>query len=71
MNVIAVLVIYSFHLIMFILAEERHQFCPEEAWCRWKQRKENVEGIYQLDPVFLNLLKPVFERLSESKLMER
>ena len=66
-NIMAVL----FHSVKLSDPQERHQFCPEDSWCCWKRKKENVENAYHLDPVFLDLLKPTFVRLSESRLMER
>ena len=54
----------------------RHQFCPqgsddEPSWCRFKREGEMEDEPHHLDPVFLDLLKPQFDRLSQPELLER
>ena len=66
-NIIAVL----YHSVKIQDAEQRHQYCPEESWCKYKKVGENEEKDYHLDPPFLELLEPTFDRLSEDRLMER
>ena len=71
-------------IIMAILYHEvklhddtaRHQFCPqgsddEPSWCRFKREGEMEDKPHHLDPVFLDLLKPQFDRLSQPELSER
>ena len=60
-----------FHSVKIPDAEQRHQYYPEESWCKYKKVGENEEKDYHLDPHFLELLQPTFDRLSEDRLMER
>ena len=56
----------------------QHRFCPTEkdSWCRWQQQKVTTgTATYKdgdcLPEVFLELLRPTFMTLSDSKLLER
>ena len=50
---------------------KRHQYCPESSWCDFKINGSMVDKSYHLDDVFLNLLLPVYERLSNENLLKR
>lgn len=56
---------------------KQHRFCPvgENSWCKWQQDCAMGTSMYKgddcLPPVFLELLKPTFMHLSDSKLLER
>ena len=61
-------------------AKERHQYCPKgsDSWCAYQKdivsdsEKSTFEDKdHHLDPAFLEFLTPVFERLSEPKLLKR
>ena len=51
----------------------RHQYCPsgKDSWCQFKRAERFDNKDYHLDPVFLELLEPVFKRLSEQSLLRR
>ena len=55
-----------------------HQFCPAEkdSWCKWQHRmvttgKSTYKDDDCLPEVFLELLRPTFMTLSDTKLLER
>ena len=56
---------------------KQHRFCPpgESSWCKWKQDAASGTSTYKdddcLPEVFLEVLRPTFMTLSESKLLER
>lgn len=56
---------------------KQHRFCPpdEPSWCKWKQDETTVTSTYScvncLPEIFLEVLKPTFTTLSDSKLLER
>ena len=55
---------------------ERHKYCPantEEvaSWCEYKKTGRMEDKPHHLDSVFLDLLMPVFTRLSEHDLLVR
>ena len=55
---------------------ERHKFCPpnteeEASWCDYKRTGEMENKPHHLGPIFLDMLKPVFTRLSEPALLMR
>ena len=56
---------------------KQHRFCPpgESSWCKWKQDKATGTSTYSsgncLPEVFLDVLKPTFMTLSDSKFLER
>ena len=55
-------------------AKQTHKFCPEGegSWCKYKRTgKEVAHKSHYLDPVFLELLKPIFRRLSDRSLLLR
>jgi len=60
-------------------SKPEHHFCPEgpESWCRWQQAKakgglKNFRHDYSALPkTVLNLIKPIYEDLSNDKLLER
>ena len=65
-----------YHNVRLEDPEERHQFCPEKSWCTYKNSKAAgipnfVNKNYHLDPVFLNFLMPLFDKLSHEKLLKR
>ena len=51
----------------------RHQYSPsgKDSWCQFKRTGRFDNKDHHLDPVFLELLKPVFKRLSEESLLHR
>ena len=55
----------------------QHRYCPpgENSWCKWQQDKHTGTKTYKpenlLPAVFLEVLRPVFMTLSETKLLER
>ena len=56
---------------------KQHRFCPlgETSWCRWQQDVTTGTKTYKdddcLPEVFLELLRPTFMTLSDTKLLER
>ncbi|KAJ8043255.1 hypothetical protein HOLleu_10266 [Holothuria leucospilota] len=55
---------------------ERHRYCPDgttesPSWCKFKREGSMDDKPHHLDPVFLNILRPHFERLSSPDLLER
>ena len=57
--------------------KKQHRFCPPgpDSWCKWQQDQALGTSMYKgddcLPEVFLELLKPTFLTLSDSKLLER
>ena len=50
--------------------EQQHDFCPRNGWCKfWACRSEYVDK-NRLPHVFVELLKPLFTRLTEDSLLE-
>ena len=51
----------------------RHQYCPsgKDSWCQFKRTGRFENKDHHLDPVFLELLEPVFKRLCEQSLLRR
>ena len=72
-NIIALL----HHNVLSENLEKQHRFCPKGklSWCKWQQDVASGTATYKgtkcLPPVFLDVLKPVFMNLSESKLLSR
>ena len=54
-----------------IVKKETHKYCPsaKDSWCQLKRTGSFENKDYHLDPVFMELLKPVFERLSNESLL--
>jgi len=56
---------------------KQHRFCPpgESSWCEWQQDAASGTAAYKddecLPEVFLEVLRPTFMTLSDSKLLER
>lgn len=56
---------------------KQHRFCPvgESSWCKWQQDMATGTSTYKdddcLPEVFLELLRPTFMTLSDTKLLER
>ncbi|XP_058961471.1 uncharacterized protein [Pocillopora verrucosa] len=56
---------------------KQHRFCPlgETSWCKWQQDVTTATKTYKdddcLPEVFLELLRPAFMTLSDTKLLER
>ena len=56
---------------------KQHRFCPpgENSWCKWQQDQASGTSTYKdddcLPEVFLEVLRPTFMTLSETKLLER
>ena len=50
-----------------------HQYCPDgdDSWCQYKKNGKTEDQKHHLDPVFYDLLKPVFEPLSDDKLLKQ
>ena len=66
-----------YHSVKLDIQEERHKYCPIDSWCSYQNTKA-VTGTasfqdkpHHLDPVFLNFLLPLFERLSTPSLLTR
>ena len=53
--------------------KERHKFCPsgKDSWCGFKRTGSFENKDHHLDPIFLELLEPVFRRLSSESLLRR
>ena len=57
--------------------EEQHDLCPKDnlTWCKFWQDAKNKTATYsvehRLPSVFFNLLKPIFDRLSDVTLLQR
>ena len=53
--------------------EDQHEFCPktQETWCKFWKQDGSYNDAKRLPPVFLNELRPLFERLSEDELLQR
>ena len=72
-NIIAIL----HHSVQAKDAAEQHRFCPpgENSWCKWQQDLATGTSTYKgddsLPDIFLELLRPTFMTLSETKLLER
>ena len=53
---------------------KQHQFCSD-TWCKWKQDQASGESTYSdkqcLPNVFFEVLKPLFTRLSDERLLQR
>ena len=68
-----------YHSVKIEDEKKRHQYCPggENSWCSYKRDKaagsnaQFVNKSHHLDPVFLEFLTPLFDRLSEKKLLKR
>ena len=58
-------------------ASKQHRFCPRGAssWCKWQQDLATATDTYKdddcLPEVFLEILRPIFMALSETKLLKR
>ena len=56
---------------------KQHRYCPpgEKSWCKWQQDLATATSTYKgddcLPEVFLELLRPTFMALSETKLLEQ
>ena len=51
--------------------KERHKYCPLNSWCSYKKTGKPVENKnHHLDPVFVEHLEHVYNRLSDDKLLE-
>lgn len=72
-NIVAIL----HHSVKSDNPTKQHRFCPvgENSWCKWQQDQATGTKTYKGDDclpvVFLELLKPTFLTLSDSKLLER
>ncbi|EDO41956.1 predicted protein [Nematostella vectensis] len=52
--------------------KKRHQFCPVNSFCAYKNlTKTFKEKKHHLDPVFVDFLKPTYDRLTSDALLER
>ncbi|CAB3996136.1 Hypothetical predicted protein [Paramuricea clavata] len=68
-----------YHSVKIVDEKKRHQYCPdgEGSWCSFKRDKAVgtntpfLDKSHHLDPVFLEFLIPLFDRLSEKKLLKR
>ncbi|CAB4043696.1 Hypothetical predicted protein, partial [Paramuricea clavata] len=68
-----------YHSVKIVDEKKRHQYCPdgESSWCSFKRDKAVgtntpfLDKSHHLDPVFLEFLIPLFDRLSEKKLLKR
>lgn len=72
-NIIAIL----HHSVKLNDPAKQHRFCPlgENLWCKWQQDQATGTKTYKgddcLPEVFLEILKPTFLTLGDSKLLER
>ena len=72
-NIVAILN----HCVKSSDAAKQHRFCPagNNSWCKWQQDLATGTTTYKgddcLPEVFLELLRPTFMTLSDSKLLER
>ena len=72
-NIIAILN----HSVKAQVPAKQHRFCPlgETSWCKWQQDATTGTKTYKDDDcspeVFLELLRPTFMTLSDTKLLER
>ena len=72
-NIVAILN----HSVVLTDAAKQHRFCPlgESFWCKWQQDFATGTSTYKADDclpeVFLEILKPTFMTLSDTKLLER
>lgn len=68
-----------YHSVRIDDEKKRHQYCPdgESSWFSYKKDKAAgtntpfVNKSHHLDPVFLEFLTPLFDSLSEKKLLKR
>ena len=68
-----------YHSVKIDDEKKRHQYCPngESSWCSYKRDKAAgtnapfVNKSHHRDQVFLEFLTPLFDRLSEKKLLKR
>ena len=51
--------------------KERHKYCPNNSWCRYKKKIPCPDKPHHLDPVFEKYLHPIYERLSDPALLSR
>jgi len=51
--------------------QAQHQFCPANSWCSYKNSDNKEPVLNKLPPYFLEYLLPVYEKLSETKLLGR
>lgn len=56
-----------------ISEKKRHKYCPsgKDSWCQYQRSGTFENKDHHLDPVFLELLEPVFRRLSDESLLRR
>lgn len=67
-----------YHSVKLPDEKKRHQYCDngESSWCAYQRGKAVgtaafVNKPHHLDPVFLEFLTPLFDRLSDKKLLKR
>ena len=53
-----------YHEVKLADNEVRHRYCPDDAWCEYRNTGSMVDKDHHLDVVFLDLLLPTFKRLS-------
>ena len=51
--------------------EARHQYCPDNDFCEYRNKGTMSDKDHHLDGRFLELLKPIFVRLSNKDFLER
>ena len=53
--------------------EEQYSFCPRDSnsWCKFWSDRENYKDSKRLPPVFIDIVKSIFTRLSEDELLGR
>lgn len=59
------------HSTKIVDDDVRHKYCPLDGFCQYKTTGSMENKDHHLDPIFLDLLRPIFDRLSESHLLER
>ncbi|KAJ8051081.1 hypothetical protein HOLleu_04516 [Holothuria leucospilota] len=64
-----------YHSVMLSDNNVRHQYCPDgiESWCAFKRDPTKIFKTqpHHLQPVFLEFLLPIFQRLSDPVLLRR
>ena len=51
--------------------KERHRYCPNNSWCRYKKKIPCPDKPHHLDPVFEKHLELIYDRLSDPALLAR
>ena len=62
-----------YHVIIdpSLTLDEQHKLCPRQGWCKYWTDVQNYNESRRLPAVFGDLLKPIFNRLSDRTLLAR